>query len=610
MSSDTWILCIKSVIFRLLSSVEEELQRHAKDADRDQQILSDWHETAVVVLGGISVLLQNYLDILVTHSSFNSLWQELISHFGTLLDCHVLAVSTATFKAFSLILCPPHNGSQQYFDRPTIEGAWKLWSKRVPVSRDDDGQGRDNQACLMAYISALQEVYRLVSPDLTIGRLRRVLELLRDSMQQASAGAYANDVEYATQLQSQILDGIKMIRTDITGAPSALISQVAEFVSLAFMDASSELGQRPQRRTYVAMSKASMSILQSLILKHAADLDIYTSGAFSEALQSLCTPVVQKYSFAVQTKSIQPWKLATSTTLEILERTLPQTRTLEIPQPIIQGIWQIVVKTADGILGAESPKAPREADLLQDEAFDIRSFHKLRELIIPALGGESVSDSCRKAFAESIFRASIVHPPPPSGFGASSRSSVDVDQSSVNKPRLGQTTDRQPARRRKMAYVCLEELYALLESRDDSVTPTILVQPPTPVVPVSPLNRLSEPPHVLRVRIARIVAPFLILRVALTLQTYIADQPLRGRMPQPLSQRTELLTVLRYMIDLKSEPEAIPNMQSIESESRNHLLKLYPLVAAGVKVAGRSGDETVLVLLTQAVDLIGRELEG
>nr|GFD61168.1 hypothetical protein [Tanacetum cinerariifolium] len=55
------------------------------------------------------------------------------------------------------------------------------------------------------------------------------------------------------------------------------------------------------------------------------------------------------------------------------------------------------------------------------------------------------------------------------------------------------------------------------------------------------------------VKLAQAAAPYLILRAALPLKTYIADHPLRGRMPAPDSQRKELLQVLAQLEQLESE---------------------------------------------------------
>lgn len=171
-----------------------------------------------------------------------------------------------------------------------------------------------------------------------------------------------------------------------------------------------------------------------------------------------------------------------------------------------------------------------------------------------------------------------------------------------------------------MSYVCLEELFSLLaihqetnetsssktnghnitngnDGQDDDASETGKDQ-----------KASQADVHEQRVRLARTVAPYLILRCALILRAYIADQPLRGRMPQPLSQRKELGMVLNSLTDLHSEPDAIPDTANVDSESRKHLLRLYPLLVSAVQIAGSSGDGEVLALIKKALDAVGEEL--
>jgi hypothetical protein len=79
-------------------------------------------------------------------------------------------------------------------------------------------------------------------------------------------------------------------------------------------------------------------------------------------------------------------------------------------------------------------------------------------------------------------------------------------------------------------------------------------------------------------------------------------------MPQPLSQRKEIARILERLVELKSEPEAIPNTPNVESEGRKHLLRLYPLIVSATRVAGTSGDANISRLLTQALEVVGVEL--
>jgi hypothetical protein len=75
-------------------------------------------------------------------------------------------------------------------------------------------------------------------------------------------------------------------------------------------------------------------------------------------------------------------------------------------------------------------------------------------------------------------------------------------------------------------------------------------------------------------------------------------------MPQPLSQRKELFWTLQKLVDLQSQSEAIPPLEKAQSDVRKHLLRLYPLIVKALRV---QGDEKVLSLLREALDVIGVE---
>jgi hypothetical protein len=627
LSAEAWLISMRSVIFKLLSSIEDELRAVQNASAREKQ-REDWKDTAIVVISGVSHLCASYLHVLTAHETFTSVWRELLGHFATMLDFNILDVSAATFSAVRDILKQTGEKDEQGFTREMVDLAWELWSRDIPVPKDlkADRSG-DNQKCLLVWVEALIELYRLIERDLDVERVRRMLTLLREAMQHATPGAYTSDIDYVTPLQGRILDVCKMVRTDLPGVPSAMISQVADFVSLAFAQEDSSTSSA-QKRTYVAMSKESMAILQSLITRNATETDIYRTNAFASALEAFQRPIALKYGFPVRPKLTQLWREATTCFLEVLASTLPHVRAADVPRATFQNIWHIIISTASGIMNAECHRAPSATDVLEDEEFDIASFRALRALIIPSLGAESVLNKTRKAYAEALFRTSIIHAPAPSELSVieSSNGGDIVALSTLYKPRTGRTVDPTPTKRVRMSFLCLEELFSLVAEYDeDAATPTIVVQPPTPRLPRHASQAVSSPKedqeqhqnkdsngaettHQLHVRLARTAAPYLILRCALSMRAYIADQPLRGRMPQPLSQRKELTTLLRCLVDLRSEPEAIRDADNVDSDTRKHLLRLYPLLVAAVQVAGSSGDDKVLGLVREALDVVGGEL--
>jgi hypothetical protein len=105
------------------------------------------------------------------------------------------------------------------------------------------------------------------------------------------------------------------------------------------------------------------------------------------------------------------------------------------------------------------------------------------------------------------------------------------------------------------------------------------------------------------------------------MKAYIADQPLRGLMPQPITLRKELIKILTRLKNLQSEPEAIPDTPGLqvvvksEKERRNtpqttkatrkHLHRLYPLLSGALKAAQK--DQEVLRLLADIVQEVGTD---
>lgn len=648
------------MIFRLLSFIEARL-RGAHGAE-GQSTKSEWHETAVVIINGVSDLLSNYLDVLIGHSKFGTLWSELLEHLATILDFKILDMSSATFSSLGSILSKCDDEPRKNFDKKAVDMAWELWARGLPIPDVTPGiKGDDNQKCLLSWVETFLELYRLIRKDLEVERVQRLLSLVREAMIKATPGSYASDIEYVTPLQGKMLEVLRVVRTDIAGAPSAMISQVAEFVTFAF-DEARVINTPTQKRTYVAMSKESMQILHYHVTQNASDAEVFSSGAFHAALSALARPIVLKYRFPITTKSAQPWREATSASIAILEATLPHLKAAEVPRAAFQEAWQVIVEIAIGIISADTTEAPQGADVSDDQDFDVASFRELRELIIPSLGAQDVLEKTRKAYAEGLFQTSIVHEPTPAEgevvFGRSGGDVVQKGLGSFFRARNGRTIDPPPTRREDMAYVCLEELFALVSAHDeDTKTPTIVILPPTPRFPKNPqgdsalhvpapqnstnskaggdggpgsslgLNgstpagSVPPPParplalpssqeqHEQHVQLARTAAPYLILRCALPLRGYAADQPLRGRaMPQPLSQSLELSRVLRGLVELRSEPAAIPDLDGCESEARKHLLRLYPLLTRVVQAAGECGDRKLLGLVGEALVVVGGEL--
>jgi hypothetical protein len=317
-----------------------------------------------------------------------------------------------------------------------------------------------------------------------------------------------------------------------------------------------------------------MALLESLVIAHSSDHSIYTSDALSSALAALARPIVLKYSFPIVPKSDPPWRQATTSALAILTSILPIITKADLKEDVIRPLWASIVMIGNGITNADCSEVPETVNIKDDQEFDITSFLTLRELITPALGASMIPDKTRRMYTESLFHMSIIHAPQPQELPQPNQELL----ATLYQQRKGRTVDPYPSSRSKMSYVCFDELVSLVALHDG-----------------------SDP----RTKLAQAAAPYLILRAGLTLRAYIADQPLRGRCPQPLSQRREMLYILKALVKLRCEPEAIPDAPGVESEGKKHLHRLYPLFAKAVRAAAR--DQEVLEWLGKALDEVGME---
>ncbi|KZF22311.1 endosomal peripheral membrane protein [Xylona heveae TC161] len=565
-----WESCLRMTIFNMIEANLAQQNELGPSRSVPTQDEIAWNDTTKVMLDGISTLFSTYLAILVRQEGFALSWEILMGYLGAYLERQCLEISAKVFALLRDVIAKVENVEQ--IGASSVHLVWGLWTKGIPISKSAVKNSKsNNQDAYIAYVQLLKEIYRLIEADLDVERVREISNNLRECVWYSDTPAYTADIDYLTALQSHTLDCVRMIRKDVPGVPSIIISQLADFVSLPYIKPSPEPGSH--ELTFVALSKASMEILEACIIQHLQDQDIYTSGALLVSLSNLSMAINGKYLWRLEGKDPPTWKRATTATVSILESTLPLLPRILSDDEELKKLWNQVISTTDSIVAAESSQAPANTDLLADQNFDMEAFHRLRVLITPALGAATtIPDSTRRAYAESLFRNSIIHASDPWELPEPGTEPLSV----LAKPRWGRTYDPHASPRSRMSYACLDELFGLVAVHDGSSN---------------------------RIKLAQAAAPYLITRAGISLRAYLADQPLRGRMPQPASQRVELLYILSKLIDLDSEPKAIPEAPGVNSMHKKHLHRLFPLVSKAVGVASR--DQGILAKLTQALDVVG-----
>lgn len=596
LSAEAWSMCFHHVIFKMLIAVASHLT-----GDSQSYAASDraaWIDTTIVVLAGVSSLLSNYIHVLASHESFSSCWASLLDNFEHLLDLNKLEVSTAVFKALHQILEQANNGTQSSaaLDEDAVKLAWDLWTNEVPTAHGVPGEKSDenNQDCLLAYVLCFQEIYRLARANVDVEKTTKVLRMLNGTVRTAQLSSYSSDVDYLTPLQTKVLESFNMLRTDIDGVPAAIIDSTADLCRLAFDDPKAQVAGKVSKPTYVALSREASIFLAGTIKAHYQDNSIYSSGSVLKALDALSMPIKLKYAFPIKTtKNIQPCRLSTVTSLDIIRSALPYLTEAQPPSSILHPIWDTVIQIYSAILSADTTGIP-VSTILEDEQLDILYSRDLAGLIIPALGSEEIPDHTRRKFTAALFRASIIHEPAHGEIPEDGRELL----ARIYDPLRGRTVRLPPTARTKMAYVAFHQLADLV-----AIYP-IGAGPAGSKAANASSDSHSSTVAPERVLLARAASPYFILRCALTLRAYYADQPLRGMMPQPISQRAELLKVLERMVDMQAEDEGIPDLKGVESTGGKHLCRLFPLL---VKVAAvRNGnDAKVKDLTAQALQRVG-----
>jgi len=569
LSSEAWMLCLRTVLYGMVESnlaIQKSIRSEPRWTTND---IAAWNETTKTMLGSISILISLYMDKVEDASRLGEAWAALLEYFQQYFSCGSHALGSSVFATMTDVLSKIED-SRSIGSEPLLKTA-TVWRSYFNHRNTWHEMREDNQEAFLAYAKAFKSIYqlsqRLLDPDLP-----SMLANLETCIIDSDEVAYSSDVELMTPLQAQVMECLSEVRSETSGLPSYLMKMLGRFSVLPY----TSLEADPQKRTptFVALSKASMNLLQSVTTKHIAEEDIYASGAFLSVLESLVKPVQQKYIWQREGKHPTIWQKATTTVLAILEPGLLHIQQHDMKGEPINGIWNQVVKIASGIIGAQITPITPFASLEKDEAFDIDAFTKLRSMITVSLGSTIVPDTLRRTYTRDLFETSIIHEPVPGEIPSLATAPLE----DLYKVRFGHTNNPEPRLRIDMAYVCLSELTSLLAAHDNSPA---------------------------RVKLAQAAAPYLILRAALPLRAYIADHPLRGRMPAPESQRRELLCVLAQLRGLESEPLAIPNAPGVKSTHKKHLHRLYPLLIQATRVA--RDDVEVFENLASLTEMVGDE---
>lgn len=563
-------VCFNTVLLKILeaNTAQYLMAEGSVGSELEDRTVQGWNETAIIEIEGVANIFSQWLDTFKGNKRVTPMCEDLFERYMGFLDRHVLSVSNAIFSAMSKMLSEIE--SFQSADNALLMRAWQVWKGGNPALHTDTSKRQNgNQDALIAYLDCLRELLRLLAQELQAEQTQIILKQLRACVVDSTPTAYSADLDRMTAVQAMVLEGIKSIPTKAPDIMPELVRSITGLVTLAYEQENDPSGKK---QTFVAISKAAMDLLEACVKGHIERTDVDQMSLVSDAGNALGVPISLKYKWSREGKEPPPWVKATTTALSIFEFCIPIIQASQRAESDCSNLWVTIIKISDGIVAADCDACTNRANIPKDEEFDIESYSRIRNLVRPALGSSLISDTVRRKYAESIFKNSIIHEPHPDDLARPGQELLE----GLRSDHIGRVNDLPPSPRSRMSYILLDDLFSLVATHDGSPE---------------------------QIRLAQAAAPYLILRTGLTLKAYIMDHPLRGRMPQPWSQRKEMLYILRKLIELDSEPKAIPAAPGIMSEHKKHLHRLYPLVMKALKAAWR--DEKMGRALQEVLDAVG-----
>lgn len=511
LSPAAWDVLLRNTLFRIART-----DSYLYIEDRDSKQVSSNSpdvEMSQSIISGTSQVVAQHLRLIEQVAKLPSLWEVLLSTLERYLDVHEHLLNAAVYAALTQILSGI-DPSSSVWKTPTFR-TLSLWLKSIPHAEIKGRQS--NQESYIAYVDTCEELYRLTRDTMSTSQMRTMINNLYECVQTSDGPAYGGDTNNMSQLQAKVMQLLRSLRVDQPEIPPYLVTVAGKLATLHH-DTRTTTGAK-SGPTFVAISHEAIGWLEQLIIAHASDLS--DSETIPDALAGLQHIIQSKYAFQTEHRGTPLWRKATSTALALASPLLEKSKAARDERR-----WKAYMGIAAGIVKANDLHLVQEPiKIHEDQKFDIESFRTLKQILNPRLS--ELPERMRRAYVRALFDASIIHQPergevPPLEDIPSPQDLLHI--------RRGRVKPVPYSKREDMAYVCWEELISL-----------------------GPL-----------------ATDYLLLRLAIPIRAYIADQPLRGKKPIPLSEVEEL-------------EFAFETLQRLDWED---VQALYPLLIQALGVVG------------------------
>lgn len=602
LSAEMWQDCYESIFLRLLNEPYE--------IEKERQHMEPWVESSIILLEGLIRMLTEQLESLKGSDSLGAIFNGVYASFERLVKTKSLKMDTCVFTSSNSLLTAM--GQKGLVTESRLRTAWDLWSSkgRMIISESSSTSMEPNQTALTTYIDCLLQICNLsksysdlIDPAVALITCEVVIFRSRHPL-------YTSDVSRIFPEQEKVLEALNFLYPQFTEHRGEYFRSLLKFVEgpdlTAWVETTVQVKAKCKRPSLVAFSGAVLAFVGKCFGNSDLDAATLTDWAVVEILDCIHDTIL-----CVKGREVNGdpplWQSATDTSISLIQHLVPIA--IKHEKDYDSGIVNKFADQSTKIINAVLQQSPAEhlkhgpvpeVTLKSNEKFDIMAVDQLHKSIVPLLSSDVVDDSIRNSFAEAYFKNSLLFLPFLGDLSAQSDRKLlsrlyNIRNGCIDPPIL--------VSRPEMSYMALRILFSLTAGRDTG-RQDLDTAPPNTASTYIPFDCQN---------LSKAAATYLILRCALPIKSFVADQPLRGLMPVPHNVKQELEYVINNYIDLDSIDDAIPPITSDDDEiltkkddsstsaltpvasrsrkGKHHLAHLHPLMLELWSVVKRLGHD-------------------
>lgn len=518
------------------------------------------------------------LQSVVSDETFEDTWRQLYQVATKLLAQHSVSLTAGLFEGLAKLIrgLQEQQNVDLQFAVPALQlchehhpADW-LSAPRASDPNKADVAGDSNQDAFRhhadLFLRTLQFARRetICKPsDALIPK--QIMLSLQKTVFNCTHGRYTSDVKKVSSEQEKVLEILPILANMADLPRREYIEFLLRFIQAAlhrddgvmlsaFADA--KYAQAVHRPSFVAFSTSCINSFNAIIKEYPVENNASHDFVASQAVEVLSDLVKTKSSPLPQNPDLRIWRVASTTLASLVDLTMRHAllQSNNLARDDMSGIFLNLPTAAAAFLivdNSEDHLSHLAAEQLdEDESFDIEQFQKLHKSVIPGLGMSFVSEEVRRQYVFTLFNASLVSKP---FFVDVTKDTVNAPLEAFSKVRPGTVLRPQFFRRNKICYAALDAIFEL-----------VLFGPHHRQIHSVADDGLERREYYSR--LARTAAPFVLLRVAHPLKTFLADQPLRGLTPLPSPAQRELCYILAKCIELRVDDDAFHRVINVGTD--------------------------------------------